>query len=296
MAVNFTWNARPVAAGDLEINYARGGKGLPIVFLHGWPEFNRTWVHNLPVIGEHYDVIAPDLRGFGRSQSKGPRREGGVPPQLLARDLANLTDALGIERFAIVSHDVGSVVAQTFTRDQPERVSALFFFNCVYPGIGTRWGDPLHFRETWYQQFHQKPFAADLVGSSREASRIYLAGMLGHWAHDEHAFDAVLDEWVDTFRRPGNIQGGFDWYLGVNKYRTQLMTEGAPELPQIEQKTYVLWGKHDPVLKVEWADRLGDYFADFEFETAQEAGHFVHFESPGLANERMLDFFGRTLG
>lgn len=294
--LNIKWSGRPVVTDELSINYARGGSGEPVVFLHGWPEFNRTWMHNLPEMARRYDVIAPDLRGFGRTQAKDGRRRGGTPPQLLARDLAEFVDALGLERFAIVSHDIGSVVAQTYCQAHPERVSALFFFNCVYPGIGKRWGDPLHFGETWYQQFHQKAFAADLVGSSREATKIYIGSMLAHWAHDSHAFDRVLEEWIDNFRQPGNLQGGFDWYVGVDRYRTQLMTGGAPEAPVIGQKTRVLWGKHDPVLRIEWADRLGDYFADFEFETAPEAGHFVHFEQPELANERMLEFFGRVLG
>lgn len=294
--MNIEWTSRPVIAGNLEINYARGGSGEPLVFLHGWPEFNRTWMRNLPVIAKHYDVIAPDLRGFGRSRDSGARRSGGTPPDMLARDLLVLTEALGLEKFAIVSHDVGSVVAQLVARAVPERVSALFFFNCVYPGIGRRWAAPEHMAETWYQQFHQKPFAAELVGSSREATRLYFGAMLAHWSYDSHAFDDVLDEWVDNFRRPGNIQGGFDWYVGVNSMRMKLMTEGAPELPPIPHKTCVLWGEHDPVIRIEWSDRLDEYFADLEFECATEAGHFVHFEQAELANARMLEFFGKALG
>lgn len=295
--MSIEWKRGPVEAGDLRINYARGGGGHPVVFLHGWPEFNRTWMHNLPALADRFEVIAPDLRGFGRTRSTAPRGSGGTPPQLLARDLQAFADALGLTRFAIVSHDIGSVVAQTFAQAHPERVSALFFFNCVYPGIGARWGDPLHFGETWYQQFHQKPFAAELIGSSRAATRIYLANMLAHWSYDARAFDDVLEEWVDNFRRPGNLQGGFDWYVGVSRYRTRLMTGGAPDdVPVIASKSYVLWGEHDPVLKVEWADRLGDYFSDVRVETAPEAGHFVHFERPELANRRMLDFFETVLG
>jgi len=296
---NVNWSMLPVIAEDISINYARGGSGEPIIFLHGWPEFNRTWMHNLPVLARQYDVIAPDLRGFGKTVSitedMAPGRRGGTPPQLLARDLKNFADALELERFAIVSHDVGSAVAQTFTQAHPERVSTLFFFNCVYPGIGKRWGDPEHAGETWYQQFHQKPFAADLIGSSREATRIYLSSMLAHWSCDRGVFDSVLPEWVDNFCRPGNLQGGFDWYIGVNKYRTRLISEGPPDIPKITQKTFVLWGEDDPILKIEWADRLDDYFESLEFENAPDTGHFVHFEQPELANRRMLHFFDAAL-
>ena len=158
------WGGRSVETPELTINYARAGQGAPIVFLHGWPEFNRTWLHNMPVLADRYDCIAPDLRGFGRTISKVPRSESGTPPQLLAKDLKDFADALGLTRFAIVSHDVGSFVAQQFALAYPDSVSALFFFNCAYPGIGKRWGDFRHFPETWYQQFHQKELGGGAGG------------------------------------------------------------------------------------------------------------------------------------
>ena len=71
------------------------------------------------------------------------------------------------------------------------------------------------------------------------------------------------------------------------------MTNGPPESPQIETPTRVRWGEHDSVLKVQWADCLGDYFADFDFTPMREAGHFAHYERPALANREISDFFGK---
>ncbi len=289
------WSETRVETGELSINYVRAGTGPAVIFLHGWPEFNRTWLHNLPVLAEHFDVIAPDLRGFGRTHAKVPRSPAGTPPQLLARDLKDFADALGLDRFAIVSHDVGSFVAQTFAQAYPERVRALFFFNCAYPGIGQRWGEAQNFPELWYQQFHQKDFAAALVGSSREAARIYFKYFLTHWTHQKEAFTPYLEEWVDNFLLPGNLQGGFDWYVGVSRFRARIMKEGAIPVPRIDQPTYILWGRHDPVLQYAWSDRLAEYFGDFQLECAEDAGHFVHFECPDLANRRMLEFLSKTL-
>jgi pimeloyl-ACP methyl ester carboxylesterase len=289
------WGGRSVETPELTINYARAGKGAPIVFLHGWPEFNRTWLHNMPVLADRYDCIAPDLRGFGRTVSKVPRQESGTPPQLMAKDLKEFADALGLKRFAIVSHDVGSFVAQQFALAYPDSVSSLFFFNCAYPGIGKRWGDFRHFPETWYQQFHQKELAAALVGSSREAARIYFRYFLQHWSHQKEAFTPYLEEWVDNFLRPGNLQGGFDWYIGVARFRARMMQEGALTVPKIAAPTYFLWGAHDPVLRYDFSDKLDEYFADFTLERAEEGGHFAHFEVPELANQRMLEFFGKVL-
>ncbi|MGD9830400.1 MAG: alpha/beta fold hydrolase [Hyphomicrobiaceae bacterium] len=296
MSMDVDWTGLTADTPELGVHYVRAGRGKPVVLLHGWPEFARTWKHTLPVLAERFDVLAPELRGFGRTETKVPRATGGSPPQLLARDLRDFADTVGLSRFAIVSHDVGAAVAHTFALAYPERVSALFFFNCPYPGIGKRWGEPAHAPETWYQQFHQKDFAAALVGSSREACRIYLSHFLSHWSRDPHAFDGVLEEWVDNFMRPGNLQGGFDWYVGVSRLRRQLMLEGAPPMPQVSAPSRFLWGRHDPVLKVEWVDRLPDYFTSPEIEIAEEAGHFVHFEQPALANARIAEFLARVLG
>jgi pimeloyl-ACP methyl ester carboxylesterase len=182
-------------------------------------------------------------------------------------------------------------VAQRFAARYPERVLGLFFFNCVYPGIGRRWLEPESVREIWYQSFHQQPWAAGLVGSSREACGIYLKHFLDHWADEPGVFDEDFEAWVDNFMRPGNLRGGFDWYVGVGEARMKMMREGAPDLPKIQPPAYFLWGKSDPILKVRWADRLGDYFADFELEPATGAGHFVHYERSELANGRITRFF-----
>jgi pimeloyl-ACP methyl ester carboxylesterase len=284
------WNGSIVETPELAVSYVRTGNGPPVVFLHGWPEWKRTWLHNLPVLADRFDCIAPDLRGFGLTRSKKPRTGDGSPPQLLAKDLRDFADALGLDRFAIVSHDVGSFVAQQFALAWPERVTRLFFFNCAYPGIGQRWGDWRHFPETWYQQFHQKEFAAALVGSSREAARIYFRHFLTHWSHQQAAFEPYLDEWVDNFLRPGNLQGGFDWYIGVARFRARMMQEGALPIPKIAAPSYFLWGAHDPVLRFEFADRLDEYFTAATLEKAAGAGHFVHFEVPELANARLGAF------
>ena len=261
------------------------------MLLHGWPEFWFVWRKNIPALAKRFDVIAPDLRGFGESEKPPlPEPPGGLLDELV-EDLRGIADALGIERFGIVSHDVGSFAAQRFAARYPERVLGLFFFNCVYPGIGRRWLEPESVREIWYQSFHQQPWAADLVGSSREACGIYLKHFLDHWADEPGVFDEDFEAWVDNFMRPGNLRGGFDWYVGVGEARMKMMREGAPDLPKIQPPAYFLWGESDPILKVRWADRLGDYFADFELEPATEAGHFVHYERPELANGRITRFF-----
>jgi pimeloyl-ACP methyl ester carboxylesterase len=264
------------------------------VLLHGWPEFWYVWHKNVPVLAESFDVVAPDLRGFGDSD-----KPGGPPEELLGNlveDLRALADAMDFDRFGVVSHDVGAYVAQGFARKYPERLSGLFFFNCPYPGIGRRWVDPDSVNEIWYQTFNQQPWAASLVGENRKTCRTYFRHFLDHWAHEPGLFDEDLDHWVDNFMKPGNLQGGFDWYIGTNRSRLDLVRNGPPELPKIDTPTRVRWGESDPILKVEWADRLGDYFTDLDFSPLREAGHFAHYEQPDLANREILEFFSKRTG
>jgi pimeloyl-ACP methyl ester carboxylesterase len=285
------WNHRYVEVNGIEVHYVRHGAGSPLVLLHGWPEFWFTWRKNVMPLAESFDVVAPDVRGFGETTKVSLPDPPSRLLDDLVEDLRGLADALGFEKFGIVSHDVGAYVAQGFARNYPDRLSGLFFFNCPYPGIGERWAEAEHINEIWYQSFNQQPWAASLVGENRKTCELYIGHFLDHWAHGPGLFDGDVETWVDNFMKPGNLQGGFDWYISTNESRIELIRNGPPELPKIETPTRVLWGESDSVLRVEWADRLGDYFADYSFTPAREAGHFVHYERPDLANREILEFF-----
>jgi pimeloyl-ACP methyl ester carboxylesterase len=110
------WNHRRLEANGIGIHYVRHGGGFPLVLLHGWPEFWYTWRKNIPVLAGEFDVVAPDLRGFGDTDKPGLPD----PPNRLlgdfVEDLHALANSLGFERFGVVSHDVGAYVAQGFAR------------------------------------------------------------------------------------------------------------------------------------------------------------------------------------
>ena len=90
--------------------------------------------------------------------------------------------------------------------------------------------------------------------------------------------------------KPGTLQGGFNWYIGFNATHLALLRDGPPTGPvrKIKGPTRMLWGEGDPMMKVEWADRLADYFEDLNFDTVAEAGHFIHYERPDLANREII--------
>ena len=285
-----------IEANGTVLHHARIGAGPPLVLIHGWPEFWFTWEPVMRRLADRFDLIAPDLRGFGDSPKPDEGPSDRVGPDVHARDILALLDRLGLEQVGVVAHDVGAAVVQSLASIQPERLSRLFLFDCPYAGIGKRWAEPEHLKEIWYQLFHQKPWAAELIGSSREACRIYFGNMLRHWAAgNPAAFEGdVLEAWVDNFLKPGNLQGGFDWYVSRNKARMAVMrgeTTGAE--PIIDLPTRIRWGALDPVLKVEWLDRLPDYFTDLDAQPFEGVGHFPHREAPDRAAAEIADWFGR---
>jgi pimeloyl-ACP methyl ester carboxylesterase len=212
--------------------------------------------------------------------------------QVLADDLGAFLEALDVNHpVGLVSHDVGAIVTQMFARRRPERLSGLFFFNCPHSGIGSRWISPDHVPEVWYQTFNCLPWSAAMVGASRETCRLYIGHILRHWAADEHAFDKDLERFIDNFMKPGNLQGGFNWYLGNRAARMAVWREEVRDLPRIEVPTRVYWGEHDPVLKAEWMDRLPETFANLRASVAEGLGHFVHYESPERAAREIAQFF-----
>lgn len=285
--------SRTITIADTPIHYARCGSGRPLVLLHGWPEFWLTWKPVMERLAGRFDLIAPDLRGFGQSGHPNPAPSDQVGPDVHLGDFLGLLDALGLEKIGIVSHDVGAYVAQLAGRHHADRVTGLFFFDCPYPGVGNRWTLPEHLKEIWYQSFHQLPWAASMVGASRETCRTYFRHFLDHWSARPGAFDAVLEDWVDNFTARGNLQGGFNWYLSNHRARIAIMQGKAPPVAPIAVPTRVAWGAEDRVIKAEWGDRLGEYFTDLEFAPMPGVGHFPHMEDPDRAAEEIAGFFHR---
>lgn len=281
-----------VDLAGLTLNVAEAGSGPPLLLVHGWPEYSRVWYPVMERLSDRFRVIAPDLRGFGRSADALSAPNDQVGADRHADDMVSLLDALGIERAGFVGHDMGAYILQRVGIRHADRAEGLFFFNCPTHGVGARWRNTDHIPELWYQSFNQQPWAASLVGATRDSCRAFIGHFLAHWSHRKDAFDDVLEEWVDTFLRPGVLQGGFNWYISQNAGRLAVMSGQAPRPPKIAVRSGCLWGRHDPILKAEWSDVLGEYFDDIVVDFAEDEGHFVHFENPQLAANAIADFFG----
>jgi 3-oxoadipate enol-lactonase len=110
-----------VNVNGIQLAYERRGKGAPLVLLHGYPLDHHLWDEVVSLLEDTFDVILPDLRGFGDSTTV----DSPYSMDDYASDIAGLLDQLDIQKVAIVGHSMGGYVALAFARLYPERVRGL---------------------------------------------------------------------------------------------------------------------------------------------------------------------------
>jgi pimeloyl-ACP methyl ester carboxylesterase len=110
-----------IPLNGISLAYDRRGTGAPLLVVHGFPLDHTTWEPLLPHLEDDFDVLMPDLRGFGQSDAP----EGAYTVEQMAADLAALLDSLKIQKTYLAGHSMGGYVALAFTRAYPERVLGL---------------------------------------------------------------------------------------------------------------------------------------------------------------------------
>jgi len=110
-----------IIVNGIKLSFTRRGKGRPLVLVHGFPLDSSSWNEIIPLLENEFDIIAPDLRGFGQSTTL----VSVYTISDMADDLAGLLDSIGIEKTAIAGHSMGGYVALAFARKYPGRVNGL---------------------------------------------------------------------------------------------------------------------------------------------------------------------------
>jgi len=110
-----------VKVNGIELAYTRHGSGTPLVLLHGYPLDHHIWDEIIPLLQNKFDLIIPDLRGFGESTTV----NSPYTMDTFASDITGLLDHLGIQKAAIAGHSMGGYVALAFARLFPDRITGL---------------------------------------------------------------------------------------------------------------------------------------------------------------------------
>ncbi len=271
------------ARGDFETMIAGPDDGPVVILLHGFPELNLSWRHQVPALADAgYRVVAPNQRGYA-----GSVRDGSFSTADLAADVVSMLDAVGAERAVVVGHDWGGGAAWTVALQHPERVTALVAMNCPPPRVLAEhlMRSPRQLRRSWYMFFFQLPVLPEMFVSRS------MPGMLRGGSYVREVWNReTLTPYAEAFATPEDARGPINWYRSA--FRDALRGSGRRAQP-IAAPVLVIWGVHDAFLGQELVSpqSLRGTLAFPNSATVvpiESAGHFVQNEAPDEVNEVLL--------
>lgn len=294
----FTVHRAELSTG-VTIAYVREGVGgVPLVLLHGYPETKRIWWRNIvPLAAAGFEVIVPDLRGYGDS-SLSP--DNFYDPAAYSRDTyALLHDVLGHESVVAAAGDIGGVVMLDLAGRYPGFIRRECFFNSVPPALPQIYeaaGLPASLLSDDHptgdyrvlQGRHGDSFAAQLA--SPELRRQWIAGMYGPrlWASPGSFTPADVDFHTEPFADGDKLRASWGPYeLAYGKPMSELpMMFNVVEVP-----TLVLYGGDDHVVPPIFMDQCELAFANLTGPfVVPRAGHFLQWERAALLNSALIDY------
>ena len=283
---------RTAAVGDHQIFYREAGdpSQTSLLLLHGFPSSSHMFRNLIPLLSDRFHIVAPDLPGFGFSESP-PRSQLKYTFDNLAKVIDAFTDTIGLKRYAIYVFDYGAPVGFRLAVAHPERVTAIVSQNgnAYEEGLSDAW-DPI--RRYW----------AEPTAKNRDVVRDALLTFEGtRWqythgvanpemvAPESYTLDAAL------LARPGNKDIQLDLFLD---YASNLALYPAFQQYFRDAKPPLLaiWGKHDPFFIPPGAEayRRDNPDAVVEF---LDTGHFAletHVDDIALAIDRLLSRVSRS--
>jgi pimeloyl-ACP methyl ester carboxylesterase len=262
----------------------------PILFLHGFPESHRTWRHQMAGLADHYFCIAPDQRGYARSDKPADVDAYRVP--ILVADVLAVADALGIAQFTLAGHDWGGAVAWATALKHPDRVARLIQCNAAHPYVfqHTLVFDPAQRAASQYiTEFRDRDVEGEVAEKGVEWFFEDRFAKISGGAISADDKAAYIDEWS----QPGALTGMLNWY------RASPMQVPAPDapavstpfldaaFPKLTMPVLVIWGMQDEALLPCQLDGLDTHIADLTIIRVADAGHFIPWEQPEAVTKAM---------
>jgi haloacetate dehalogenase len=281
---------RKIAVAAGQVNLAVGGKGPPLLLLHGYPQTHVMWYKLAPALAQHFTIICPDLRGYGDSM-KPPSGAGhaGYSKRAMAQDQVETMAALGFGRFAVAGHDRGGRVAHRLAMDHAERIERVAVLD-ICPTRSMYATTDKEFATAYYHWFfliQPAPLPERLIGAD---PGYWVNSKLGHWGRDEAAITPeARAEYVRCFSDPATIHATCEDYRAA---ATIDLAHDAADLGRLlEMPLLALWGAKGLVgrrydVLAEWRQRARDVRGE-----AVPSGHFLPEEAPTETLGAMLAFF-----
>jgi pimeloyl-ACP methyl ester carboxylesterase len=272
-------------ANGISINFEVEGSGFPLLLIHAWPSDHAIWQLQVPVFSERYQTIAVDLRGLGQSEKPAGRND----PEVMARDMVGLLDALGIERAAVCGISLGGCVAAQMTLDHPSRVASAIWLGApsyvdkFMIDLGT---ETIPLVEAYqrvlgpegYMGFWQKVWKPNIQFLF---NREFVDSRLG-----QHLIASLFEDRYARFNADG--RHAMNILDGLSTWSIQDKLAGNTRPVQI------IVGDNDPTRSYD--EEQARLTRGAEFVLVENSGHFSNLDQATYFNRVALDFLGRTTG
>jgi haloacetate dehalogenase len=288
----FTLEQVAVSAGTLRLR--RGGKGPPLLLLHGNPQTHAMWHKVAPKLAERYSLVLPDLRGYGGS-FKPPATPDHAPyaKREMAKDMVELMAHFGHEKFLVAAHDRGARVAHRLAIDHPERVKKLAVMDIIPTLEHFERADMKmalgYYHWFWFAQPH--PFPENVICAAPDA---WWRAHTSREPKPPDFFDReALADYLKAVHSPEMIRGMCEDYRAAATIDLEHDRASRAGGEKVRCPMLVLWGKK---AKIEaWYDALAvwrEYCAGAVSGGSVNSGHYLAEEAPEAVLERLGAFFG----
>ena len=273
-----------VTLPDATLRVRYGGRGSPVLLLHGHPRTHATWHRVAPLLAKRHTVVCPDLRGFGQSSKPADTFDHvGLSKRAKARDCVALMRRLGHERFAIIGHDRGAYTAFRTAMDHPEAVSHLGVLEAVPISEALERCDA-RFAARWWHWF--------FFGQPEKPERAVLADPDGWYGGSSEAMgaEAYLD-FRAAIHDPATVHGMIEDYragLGIDRAHDDADRRAGR---RVACPTLILWPLRDDLELL-----YGNVLAVWEPWTTRrrglgiDCGHHMAEEAPDQLAREILAF------
>lgn len=274
------------------INLRHGGKGPPLLLLHGYPQTHVIWHKIADRLAEQYTLVMPDLRGYGdSSRPEGLPDHGNYAKRVMAQDMAEVMTALGHARYYVCGHDRGGRVAHRLALDHPEAVQKLMLLDIsptstMYEGTNKAFATA-YFH--WFMLIQPRPVAENLVINS---APFLIRTFLGGWGSDGKPFidPAAMAEYERCFCRPDAIHAACEDYRAAASI--DLEHDAADADKRIACPVHLIWGKDGIVGRMfdpmaDWAAKCSGPLTGSVFVS----GHFIPEQTPDALLAEIRAFF-----
>lgn len=270
----------------VRMHYVTGGRGTPVVLIHGWPQTWFGWWPVMPALAERHTVYAVDLPGLGDSAGS----PTGYDKATLARYVhALIADRLGLRDARVVGHDFGAAVAFEYAAQFPAETARLGYLDLPLPGPAI---DAATYRSlSWHIAFHsQRKVPEAVVGDNvREYLALFypqvsFGGTAFGGTSDRSPFtDAEIDEYARTYRRPEVLSGGFELYRALDKDVRDTVAAAPTNVPTLLMSAQ---GQLDSI-RATAAPRMTNIVRAVD---VPNAGHWLVEENPKFVATELLNF------